>query len=116
VTVGIADSAVRLVKAQTARVNVEVMPAPREREIAGVPVRYRNLTAGLKAQVTPVLVRVAVRGAREAIQGMRSGEIEAFVDLAGLGQGRYNLRVQVDPSQRFGVSSIDPAVVDVTIK
>jgi YbbR domain-containing protein len=116
VTVGIADSAVRLVKAQSARVNVEILPAPRERELAGVPVRYRNLTAGSKAQVSPVLTKITARGAREAVQSLQPGEIEAFVDLAGLGPGRYNLRVQVVPSQTFGVSSIDPAVVDVTIK
>ena len=117
VTVGIADSAVRLVKAQSAKVNVEILPAPRERELAGVPVRYRNLTPGSKApQVSPVLTKITVRGAREAIQSLRPGEIEAFVDLAGLAPGRYNLRVQVVPSQTFGVSSIDPAVVDVTIK
>jgi YbbR domain-containing protein len=116
VTVGVADSAVRLVKPQTARVNVEVLPAPRERELAGVPVRYRNLGAGLSAQVKPVLTEVTVRGARDAIQGLRPGDIAAFVDLVGLGPGRYNLRVQVDPSQSFGVSSIDPTLVDVTIK
>ena len=116
VTVGIADSAVRLVEAQSASVTVEVLPAPRERELAGVPVRYRNLGAGLRAQVNPVLTRVNVRGARGAIEALRPGEIEAFVDLAGLGPGRYNLSVQVDQSQRFGVSVVEPAVVDVTIK
>ncbi len=116
VTVGVADSAVRLVKAQTARVTIEILPAPRERSIDGVAVRYRNLGAGLKAEVKPVLTAVSVRGAQEAIEGLRTGELGAFVDLAGLGPGRYNLRVQVDPSQRFGVTAIDPAVVDVTIK
>lgn len=116
VTVGVADSAVRLVKAQTARVTVEILPAPRERAVAGVPVRYRNLGAVLTAQVKPVLTTVSVRGARESIETLRVGEIEAFVDLAGLGPGRYNLRVQIDPSQRFGVTAIDPAEVDVTIK
>lgn len=116
VTVGVADSAVRLVKALTARVTVEIVPAPRERAISGVPVRYRNLASGLKAQVKPVLTSVTVRGGRDPIEALRAGEIEAFIDLAGLGAGRYNLRVQVDPSQRFGVTAIDPAVVDVTIK
>jgi hypothetical protein len=38
------------------------------------------------------------------------------VDLAGLGAGRYNLRVQVDPAGHFGVVAIDPAVVSVTVK
>jgi YbbR domain-containing protein len=116
VTVGIADAAVRLVKAQSARVTVEILPAPAERELSGVPIRYRNLTARLSAQLTPVVARVNVRGARQAIQGLRAGEIEAFVDLAGLGPGRYNLNVQVDSSRTFGVSSIVPAVVDVTIR
>ena len=116
VTVGIADSAVRLVKAQNATVTVEILPAPRERELAGVPVRYRNLATGLTAQVTPVLTRVNVRGARGALESLRPGEIEAFVDLAGLGPGRYNLRVQTDESQRYGITAIDPAVVDVVIK
>jgi YbbR domain-containing protein len=59
---------------------------------------------------------VTVRGRREAINDLRAGSIEAFVDLEGLAPGQYNLRVQVDPSQTFGVSSIDPAVVDVTIR
>ena len=42
--------------------------------------------------------------------------IDAFVDLTGLGQGRYNLRVQVDPSQDFGADAVTPTVVSVTIK
>lgn len=116
VTVGIADPAVRLARAQNATVTVEILPAPREREVSGVPVRYRNLSPGLVAQVKPVLARVNVRGARGAVEALRPGEIEAFVDLAGLGPGRYNLRVQTDESQRFGISGIDPAVVDVVIK
>jgi YbbR domain-containing protein len=116
VTVGITDSAVRLVQAQNARVTVDILPAPVERELAGVPVRMRNLGQGLRASVEPTLTRVTVRGHREALNDLRAGSIDAFVDLAGLGPGRYNLRVQVDPSQTFGVSSIDPAVVDVTIR
>ncbi len=116
VTVGITDSAVRLVQPQDATVTVEVLPAPVERDLAGVPVRWRNLGSGLRAQVQPTLTRITVRGRREGLSDLRAGGIDAFVDLAGLGPGRYNLRVQVDPSQTFGVSALDPAVVDVTIK
>jgi YbbR domain-containing protein len=116
VTVGIADSAVRLVQPRDATVTVEILPAPVERDLAGVPVRMRNLQAALTAKVQPTLTRVTVRGRREALSDLRPGSVEAFVDLYGLGPGRYNLRVQVDPSQTFGVSAIVPAVVDVTIK
>jgi YbbR domain-containing protein len=116
VTVGITDSAVRLVTPQNATVMVEVLPAPAERELAGVPVRYRNLGAGLRASVQPTLTRVTVRGRRESLADVSAGTIVAFVDLAGLGPGRYNLRIQADPSQTFGISSLAPAAVDVTIK
>jgi YbbR domain-containing protein len=115
VTVGISDSAVRLVKPQNATVLVEVLPAPVERELAGVPVRWRHLGTGLRALVQPSLTRITVRGKREALEDLRAGTIDAFVDLAGLGPGRYTLRVQIDPSQTFGVSAMDPAAVDVTI-
>jgi YbbR domain-containing protein len=116
VTVGISDSAVRLVQPQNVTVMVEILPAPVERELPGVPVRWRNLGIGLRAQVQPTLTRVTVRGRREALSDFRAGTIDAFVDLAGLGPGRYNLRVQIDPSQTFGVTAMNPAVVDVTIK
>ena len=116
VTVGITDSAVRLVQPQNATVVVEVLPAPVERDLPSVAVRWRNLGIGLRAQVQPSLTRVTVRGRREAVSGLRAGAIDAFVDLAGLGPGRYNLSVQIDPSQTFGVSAMNPSMVDVTIK
>jgi YbbR domain-containing protein len=116
VTVGVPDSAVRLAQAQTARVAVEIVPAPVELEVPGVPIRWRNLGAGLRAQVQPSLSKVRVRGGRDALTGLRADAIQAYVDLAGLGPGRYNLRVQVEPAQTFGVTDLQPAVVDVTIK
>jgi YbbR domain-containing protein len=116
VTVGLTDSAVRLVQPQNAAVIVDVLPAPVERDIAGVAIRWRNLQSGLTARIQPTLARITVRGRREALADLRPGAIDAFVDLYGLGSGRYNLRVQVDPSQTFGISAIDPAVADVTIK
>ena len=96
--------------------SVQIVPAPLERELAGVPVRWRNLGAGLTARVQPLVVEVTVRGQREALDAMRAETIDAFVDLAGLGPGQYNLRVQFDPTQNFGVSTSEPAVVQVTIK
>ena len=117
VAVGLLDSMVRLLKPQDVTVIVEVMPAPVERELKGVLVRARNLGGGLAApDIVPASVVVSVRGRREALVGVRAETVDAFVDLAGLGAGRYNLRVQVDPSQHFGVKDIAPAIVDVTIK
>jgi YbbR domain-containing protein len=116
VTIGVADASVRLLQAQSAQVTVEIWPAPVERQVDEVPVRYRHLGNGLRANLTPQLARVTVRGAKAALTGLRADSVQAFVDLAGLGSGRYNLRVQVDPSENFGVVEIEPATVSVTIR
>ena len=116
VTVGVADSALRLAQPQSATVVVEVLPAPVERDVSDVLVRWRNLGAGFRAELVPQRARVTVRGRKDTLGSLRADTIEAFVDLAGLGPGRYNLRVQTDPSQDFGVSAVAPQVVDVTIK
>lgn len=116
VTIGVLDSSVRLAQSQTANVTVEIWPAPVERRLSDVPVRWRNLRSGLRAQLSPRVVHMTVRGSNEPLAELRGDAVQAFVDLAGLGSGRYNLRVQADPSERFGVVAIDPAVVSVTIK
>lgn len=116
VNVGVADAALRLVEAREVTVLVEIVPAPVEREIDSVPIRWRNLTPGRRATIRPTLMRVTVRGRRKAIENLRGDDVEVFVDLAGLGTGRYNLQVRVEPSQAFGVVATQPAVVDVTIR
>jgi YbbR domain-containing protein len=117
VAVGLIDSSVRLVKPQDVTVIVQINPAPLEREVRGVLVRARNVGAGLRApEIAPSTVHVRVRGIREMLSGVRPETVDAFVDLAGLGPGQYNLRVQIDPSQQFGVDEIRPSAVSVTIK
>jgi YbbR domain-containing protein len=116
VTVGLSDSAVRLREALNARVTIEILPAPVERAVTGVPVHLRNLTTGLHASVSPETVRVTVRGGKDALDAIGSDGIDAFVDLAGLGPGRYNLRVRAESAQVFGVVRIDPATARVAIR
>lgn len=116
VTVGVADAALRLSQPQSATVLVEILPAPVERTVSDVPIRWRNLGTGLRAKLVPSRADVTIRGRKETLADLQAAAIEAFVDLAGLGPGRYNLRVQTDPSQDFGVSAVAPQAVDVTIR
>ena len=115
VTVGVDDSALRLREPVTATVRVEIVPAPVERTFAQVRVAPRNTPQGRTAEV-PGTVTVFVRGGRDALSQIDAGAITAFVDLAGLGPGRYNLPVRIDPSRAFGVSRIEPQVVEVRIR
>jgi len=116
VNVGVIDSSVHLVAPQTAQVAVDIWPAPVERKVTDVPIRWRNLAVGLSAQLSPNLTSVKIRGTSELVEGLRPDAILAYVDLAGLGVGRYNLRIQVDQTERFGVAAIDPSLVSVTIR
>jgi YbbR domain-containing protein len=117
VTVGVGDSSVRLVEQPlTATVVIEILPAPIERDVLGVPVRFRNLSPRLEARITPAVVRVVIRGQRDVLGRIRPDTIESFVDLAGLGPGKYSLRVQVDPSEEVGIVAVSPSAVTVTIK
>ena len=115
VAVGVTDSALRLAQPLNATVTVDVL-APVEREFFGVLVRWRNLGTGLLAQVRPTLTRVNARGRRGALADLRAADMNAFVDLGGLGVGQYSLQVQIDPSESYRVSKTTPSVVIVTIK
>ena len=116
VNIGVIDSTVRLLEPQSATVVIDIAPAPVDGQLVDVAVKVRNLESGRHAQVTPAVVRLGIRGNRDSVANARSDAAAAFVDLAGLATGRYNLRVQVDPTEKFGVVAIDPAVVAVTVK
>lgn len=116
VTVGVDDSAIRLREPLSAAVNVEILPAPIERTFPAVPVQLRNSPAGSDGLTVPAGVSVSVRGGRDALASLEGSQVVAYVDLAGLRPGRYNLPVRIDPSRAFGVSRIEPAVVEVRIK
>jgi len=115
VTVGVDDSALRLREPLSATVRIEIMPSPIERTFETVRVEPRNTPGGAQAEVTGTVL-VAVRGGREALAQIDASQVVAYVDLAGLGPGRYNLPVRIDPSRAFGVSRVEPAVVEVRIR
>lgn len=116
VTIGVADAALRLREPRTARVTVEIVPAPIARTLYDVPVRMRNLSPTLSAQVVPPSVTVSARGPRDVLNRLQTDVIMTFVDLAGLGAGRYYLPVRADTPTDFGVSRIEPEAVEVRIK
>jgi YbbR domain-containing protein len=116
VAIAILNSEARLRSPQEAVVTVDIRPVRTERSIGGVPVRMQQLQANQRAQSAPPNVLVTVRGDGDALRSLGAGDIEASVDLKGLGAGRYTLPVRVAPSPLFGVVRIDPPQVQVTIR
>ena len=114
VTVGLADSRLRLERPASATIVVEIEPTPVQRALTNVPVRIRNAGARLSARVVPSVVTLLAGGPKNVIDALRADQIDAYVDLAGLGPGRYNLSVRVSPRD-FDVVRTDPATVRVNI-
>ena len=114
-TVGVADPRVRLQEPVNARITVEILPTPVQRAVLRVPVRFRNAGRGLSGQSVPPVVTVLTKGRKELLDELQADAIGAFVDLAGLGPGRYNLSVRVEPPQDYEVLRIDPPRVRVRI-
>jgi YbbR domain-containing protein len=116
VVVGVADEGVRLKSAKTADVSVAIVPAPEERQLSGVPVRARNLSAGLRATIAPPSVKVRVRGTKESIARLRESSVVAYVDLEGVEPGDYGLPVRLEPTADVGVDQLDPTIVSIHVE
>lgn len=116
VTIGVGDASLRLRQPQTAVVVAEIVPAPMTRVLPDVPVRLRNMGSGLRARAEPVSVTVGLRGSRDDLSRLAADAVIAFVDLAGLGPGQYNLPVRIDPPRDFGISDIKPTSATVIIR
>jgi YbbR domain-containing protein len=115
VGLGVSDPAVRLRRPETARVTVAIVPSSLARFV-GRPVRFRGVAQGHPASAVPASVTVTARGTRDAVGRLADGDIEPYIDLAGLAPGRYNLQVRVDPRGEYAISTIEPATVAVTIR
>lgn len=114
VSVGVPDSLLRLRESTTAKVVVTIEPAG-ERLYAAVRVAVRNGPSGSRPLVEPAVVVVLVRGAETLLARLEAKAIGPYVDVTGLGPGRYEVPVLVDLPGRITVVSVRPATVTVTI-
>ena len=115
VTIGMLDPSLRVLNARSAVVTVEMQPAPLERTFHNRPVHLRNVAPNLIAQAEPPVVGIMVRGSRETLSRVGADEIDAYVDVGGLGAGQYVLNVHADAGREAGVTRIEPSLVQVRI-
>jgi YbbR domain-containing protein len=113
VTLGVLDPSLRLQSTRSAVVTVQIVPGPVERTLRARPVHLRNVPPSLAGQAEPTAVDVTLRGSREALSRFESDEVVAYVDLAGLGAGEYQLNVHADASREVGVIRIEPPIVQI---
>ena len=119
VTVGVAEQTLRLVEPLSARVEVEIVPAPVERTIHDVSLSWRDSSDSRRASMEPDRVDVGVRGSRESMREVDPDAVQAFIDLtvlAGRPAGQYNLPVAVESINGLRVTHIDPPSVQVVLR
>ena len=73
-----------------------------------IPLEQRNLAADLLVFNAPESVRVRVRGPRTVIAGVLAKDIKAYIDLKGLGEGRYAIKVKAQAPIPVEVMEINP--------
>ena len=116
VTVGVADPTLRLVEPVSARVVVEIVPAPVERMLTEVPVAP-NSAAASGVSIEPGRVTIGVRGPRAAIEALDVPDLHVSVDIEGLPPGSYRLPVSVESdAESVGITHIDPSSVQVLVR
>ena len=76
----------------------------------------KNLTVSLSARATPTSIAVTVRGADDILRALSTDDLEASVDLSGLGPGRYTLDVRVTSSRALGFVRVSPAQAQIVIR
>jgi YbbR domain-containing protein len=112
---GLFDAALRVRNARSAVVTVQIVPAPLEHTFRNRPIHLRNVPAHLTAKAEPAVVEVTMRGSREALGRIEPDEVVAYIDVAGLGVGQYQLSVHVDATRDAGVTHMEPSTVQVWI-
>ena len=115
-TVGVVDSSVRLREPRRATVTVDVVPAEAERTVTGITPVIAGLSAGRSADTDVGEVTIVVRGRRGVVETLGLDAIHATLNVAGLGTGRHDVQIMVEPGQGWAVAEVSPASAAVVIR
>lgn len=85
---------------------------------SSIPIEMVNVPESLAvANVSDNGVRIRIEAPKNELDGLRSEDFEATVDLGGLTEGTKSVAVDVTPpNSRINVIDVTPARVDVTIE
>ena len=98
----------------TVSVDVTVEQANVEATI-GVAPRFVNVAPGLTSSTSTAIVLVTLSGPLNVLQDVGPEEVQAVVDLAGLGPGTYTLTVSVQVPDGVTVVRASPVQITVTL-
>jgi YbbR domain-containing protein len=86
------------------------------RTFSGIPLTYRNLGQDLVIVGLEEGVTLSLQGVPQAFDGLTPADLEAYVDLNGKREGRYELRINATAPRGLSIVSIEPAKANVLLE
>jgi len=103
---------------EKAEVTINIREIMKKRSFTDIPVRYKNLSAGLAVSLDISAVDVTVTAGESRLSKISKTDIVPYIDLDGLAAGTYTLIVQFEVPSGFTSEnfSSSAAAITVTIK
>ena len=101
--------------AEHVRPYVQIAEKKEQQTFKGVPVEVEGLAEGLQASLSKRRVDVTVAGNASAVKAVRTGEVRAYVDVAGLTAGTYVLPVRYGELAGVPSSGVRGSLESVTV-
>ncbi|MBS4023157.1 MAG: hypothetical protein KGZ79_12180 [Dethiobacter sp.] len=86
------------------------------RTITNVPLAYRNLNDRLELMEIPATIDIVLRGAADRVYDILPHEIEVYVNLQGLDEGRHRLTPNAALPRGIRMESFHPQQVTVEVE
>ncbi len=101
---------------EPARVTVTVVVGEdRKSRDFDAPVVIKNLSPGLRWQISPSECTISVAGVQAEIDKLTAKQVSAFVDARGLEEGTHTLEVQATLPEGVELTGVNPGTVSVTL-
>lgn len=99
-------------------VQISIEPQLGGRTVYDIPVEMRGLRLGLQAEPSPISVDVILSGPLPDLQELQPEEVQAILNLVGLGKGTHKVKPIIILPEGVGlqVQSIVPDIVEVAIE
>ena len=103
---------------EKAEVTINIREIMKKRSFTDIPVRYKNLSAGLTVSLDISAVNVTVTAGESRLSKISKNDIVPYIDLDGLAAGIYTIIVQFEVPPGFTAEnfSSSASAITVTIK
>lgn len=80
-----------------------------------IPVQVQNLNSGYIIEDAPDVVRVVLAGPRDTIMSMKSDNLRAYIDAAGVKPGQNNVTINFTPPAGMNLVEVKPDTITINV-